>query len=187
MQPLRYSINVTLDGCCDHRVGMPDEETHRHATEILARADALLFGRVTYQMMEDASRPLERTGVRPEWMADWMEPFARTINAAKKYVVSSTLDHVDWNAELVRGDQLEKTVRQLKQQSGRGLYVGGVTLPLALAELGLIDEYEFIVQPRIVGHGPALFAGLSKYVDLKLVSRQEFASGAVAMRYVPRA
>ena len=164
-----------------------DEELHRHAAENLAQADALIFGRVTYEMMEAAWRPVAQTGVRPDWMADWMEPFARTIDAAKKYVVSSTLDRVDWNAELVRGDHLENTVRQLKQQPGKGLFVGGVKLPLALAELGLIDEYEFIVQPRLVGHGPTLFAGLSKHVDLKLVGRQEFGSGAVAMRYEPRA
>ena len=118
-------------------------------------------------------------------MADWMEPFARTIDAAKKYVVSSTLERVDWNAELVRGDDLANTIQQLKQQPGKGLLVGGVNLPLALAELGLIDEYEFIVQPRLVGHGPTLFTGLSRYVDLKLVSQQEFASGAVVMRYEP--
>jgi len=164
-----------------------DEELHRHAVENLARADALVFGRVTYQMMEVAWRLPARTGVRPDWMADWTEPFARTIDAARKHVVSSTLDRVDWNAELVRGDDLETTVRQLKQQPGKGLFVGGVKLPLALAELGLIDEYELIVHPRLVGHGPTLFAGLSKYVDLKLVSRQEFGSGAVAMRYVPGA
>jgi dihydrofolate reductase len=124
MRPLRYSINVTLDGCCDHR-------------------------------------------------------------AAKKYVVSSTLNRVDWNAELVRGD-LGKAIQQLKRDSGKGLFVGGVKLPLALAELGLIDEYEFVVQPRLAGHGPTLFAGLSKRIDLKLVSRLEFGSGAVAMRYEPR-
>ncbi len=185
MRPLRYSINVTLDGCCDHREMFPDEDLHRHAAENLAQADALLFGRVTYEMMEAAWRPPARTGVRPDWMADWMEPFARTIDAAKKYVVSSTLDRVDWNAELVRGD-LGKAVQQLKRESGKGLLVGGVTLPLALAELGLIDEYEFVVHPRIAGHGPTLFAGLSKYVDLKLVNRLEFGSGAVAMRYEPR-
>jgi dihydrofolate reductase len=114
-----------------------------------------------------------------------MEPFAQTINAAKKYVVSSTLGRVDWNAELVRGD-LEMAVQQLKQEPGKGLYVGGVTLPLALAEMGLIDEYEFVVHPRIAGHGPTLVAGLSKYVDLKLVNRREFGSGAVAMQYEPR-
>ncbi|HVG84018.1 MAG TPA: dihydrofolate reductase family protein [Vicinamibacterales bacterium] len=160
---------------------IPDEDLHRHAAEILAKADALLFGRVTYEMMEAGWRAPAQAGARPEWM----EPFARTINAAKKYVVSSTLDRVDWNAELVRGD-LGKAVQHLKQESGKGLYVGGVTLPLALAELGLIDEYEFVVHPRLAGHGPTLFAGLSKHVDLRLVSRLEFGSGAVAMRYEPR-
>ena len=185
MRPLRYSINVTLDGCCDHREVFADEDLHRHAVENLDQADALLFGRVTYEMMEAAWRPAARTGVRPDWMEPWGEPFARTIDAAKKYVVSSTLDRVDWNAELVRGD-LGKAVQQLKLGSGKGLLVGGVKLPLALAELGLIDEYEFVVQPRLAGHGPTLFAGLSKRVDLKLVSRLEFGSGAVAMRYEPR-
>jgi dihydrofolate reductase len=184
MRPLRYSINVTLDGCCDHRAGSTDEELHRYWAENLAQADALLFGRVTYEMMEAAWRP-SATGVRPDWMTDWMEPFARTIDAAKKYVVSSTLDRVDWNAELLRGD-LGHTVEQLKREPGRGLFVGGVKLPQALAELGLIDEYEFVVHPRLAGHGPTLFAGLSKYVDLKLVGRREFSSGAVAMRYEPR-
>jgi len=158
-----------------------DEDIHRHAVENLAHADALLFGRVTYELMEAGWRPSKRTGAMP----DWTEPFARTIDAAKKYVVSSTLNRVDWNAELVRGD-LGKAVQQLKRESGKGLFVGGVKLPLALAELGLIDEYEFVVHPRVVGHGPTLFAGLSKHVDLKLVGRLEFGSGAVAMRYVPR-
>ena len=118
-------------------------------------------------------------------MAEWMEPFARTIHTAKKYVVSSTLDRVDWNAELLRGD-LRQAVQQLKRESGKGLFVGGVKLPQALTELGLIDGYEFVVHPRLAGHGPTLFAGLSKHVDLKLVSRLELGSGAVAMRYVPR-
>jgi dihydrofolate reductase len=185
MRPLRYSINVTLDGCCDHRAITPDEEMHRHHADNLAKADALLLGRVTYEMMEAAWRAPARTGVRPDWMETWMEPFARTIDAAKKYVVSNTLERVDWNAELVRGD-LGKAVQKLKQESGKGLSVGGVTLPMALAELGLIDEYEFVVQPRLAGHGPTLFAGLSKHVDLKLVRRVEFGSGAVAMWYEPR-
>ncbi|MDB6093910.1 MAG: dihydrofolate reductase [Verrucomicrobia bacterium] len=114
-----------------------------------------------------------------------MDPFARAIDAAKKYVVSSTLDRADWNAELVRTD-LGTAVQQLKRESGKGLFVGGVKLPLALAELGLIDEYEFVVHPMVAGHGPTLFAGLSKRMDLKLVSRLELASGAVAMRYEPR-
>src|SRR5215470_16343360 len=181
MRPLRYSINVTLDGCCDHRAIVPDEELHRNAVENLNRADALLFGRVTYQMMEAAFRSPAPAEAGPAWT----DPFHRTIDAAKKYVVSSTLNRVDWNAELVRGD-LGEAVQQLKRQPGKGLLVGGVQLPQALAELGLIDEYEFLVQPRLAGHGPTLFAGLSKPVDLRLVSRLEFGSGAVAMRYESR-
>jgi dihydrofolate reductase len=183
MRPLRYSINVTLDGCCDHRVMIPDEESMRYWAADLERADALLFGRVTYEMMEAAWRQ-PATGTWPDWMADWEVPFARTIDGAKKYVVSGTLDQVDWNAELVQGD-LEKAVRQLKREPGKGLFVGGVTLPLALADLGLIDEYEFVVQPILAGHGPTLFAGLSERLELRLVGRQEFRSGAVALRYQP--
>jgi dihydrofolate reductase len=183
MQPLRYSINITLDGCCDHEAAIPDEALHRHAAESIAQADALLFGRVIYEMMESAWRI--RDGVVPEWMDDWMVPFSRTIDAAKKYVVSTTLESVDWNAELIRGD-LKEAVERLKQQPGRGLFTGGVTLPLALAELGLIDEYEFIVHPRIAGHGPRPFEGLSKFVDLKLVDRVELGSGKVALKYEVR-
>jgi dihydrofolate reductase len=186
MRPLWYSINVTLDGCCDHRAGIVDEDLHLYTAEILARADGLIFGRVTYEMMEEAWRPVAETaaqgGTQPSWVQPWMVPFARTIDATKKYVVSSTLPGVDWNAELLRGD-LGEAVQRLKQEPGRGLYVGGVTLPLALAELGLIDEYEFIVHPRLAGHGPTPFGGLSQFVDLQLLGRQEFRSGAVALRY----
>lgn len=179
MRPLRYSINVTLDGCCDHRAVQGDEHLHRHAAASIAQADALIFGRVTYQMMEDAWR---QDRPKPGWMEPWMEPFARTIDAAKKYVVSNTLDEVDWNAELLRGD-LETAVRRLKQQPGNGLFVGGVKLAQSLTELGLIDEYEIIVHPVLAGHGPTLFAGLSKPVDLKPVGRVPLASGALALRY----
>jgi dihydrofolate reductase len=106
-----------------------------------------------------------------------MRPLRDSINV--------TLDRVDWNAELGRGN-LGTAVQQLKQKSGKGWFVGGVKLPMALAELGLIDEYEFVIEPTIAVHDPTLFAGLSKYVDLKLVSRQEFGSGAVALRCEPR-
>lgn len=181
MQPLRFSINVTLDGCCDHRAAIPSEAIHRHAIANLERADALLFGRVTYTMMEEAWRHPAPPGTRPEWM----QPFARTIDASRKYVVSRTLGHVDWNATLVRGD-LETEVRRLKAQPGRGLLTGGVTLPQALAELGLIDEYELVIHPRIAGHGPALFAGLSKHLDLALVERTDLGEDTVALRYEPR-
>ena len=158
-----------------------DEDLHRHASENLLAADALLLGRVTYEMMESAWRRPALAAATPEWM----EPFARTIDAARKYVVSRTLERVDWNAELLRGD-LASAVEALKREPGKGLFVGGVQLPMALAELGLIDEYELVVHPRLAGRGPTLFAGMSKRVDLQLVSRVEFRSGAVALRYEPR-
>ena len=184
MRPLRYSINVTLDGCCHHEAGLaPDDESMAFWTDRMAQADALLFGRVTYQMMESAWRR-PATGTWPEWVGERELPFAETIDQAKKHVVSSTLGEVDWNADLVAGD-LAQAVRHLKDQPGDGLWVGGVTLPLALADLGLIDEYEFLVQPVLAGHGPTLLAGLGERIRLELVERQEFASGAVAMRYRP--
>ncbi len=184
MRPLRYSINVTLDGCCHHEAGLPpDEESMRFWTEQMERADALLFGRVTYEMMESAWRR-PATGPWPDWMGEWEIPFAEVIDRAEKHVVSSTLDGVDWNAELVRGD-LEEAVRALKAESGDGLWVGGVTLPLALADLGLIDEYELLVHPVIAGHGPTLFAGLRDRLQLDLVDRHQLRSGALALRYRP--
>ena len=185
MRPLRYSINITLDGCCHHEAGLPpDQESMRYWTAEMERADALLFGRMTYEMMESAWRQ-PATGLWPDWMDEWEIPFAESIDRAKKYVVSSTLSEVDWNAELLRGD-LAHAVEQLKQEPGEGLWVGGVTLPLALADLGLIDEYEFLVQPIVAGHGPTLLAGLRERIELELVGRREFRSGVVALRYRPR-
>src|SRR3954447_26998220 len=182
MRPLRYSINVTLDGCCHHEAGLPpDEESMRYWTAELERADALLFGRVTYEMMESAWRR-PATGTWPDWMGEWEIPFAETIDAADKYVVSSTLTEADWNADLVHGD-VGQAVERLKQEPGEGLFVGGVTLPLALADLGLIDDYEFLVQPILAGHGPTLLAGLRERIQLELVDRHEFRSGAVALRF----
>lgn len=183
MRLLRYSINLTLDGCADHTVGMPTEETHRHAEASVAGSDMLL-GRKTYELME-FWRPYARPGaIFPDGMPSWMRSFAAVIDQARKYVVSTTLDHVDWNAAIVKGD-LEQAVRALKRQSGKDLATGGLTLPRALAQLGLIDEYEFLVQPRLAGHGPYAFAGLSKVVNLKLVDRKDLGTGAIALRYIP--
>lgn len=182
MRPLRYAINVSLDGCCDHTFAAPDEALHQHFAEHIARADALIYGRITYEMMEAAWRPPVQESGMPAWTA----PFAQTISSAKKYVVSSTLESVDWNAELLRGD-LGAAVRRLKAEPGEGLSVGGVQLPLALAQLGLIDEYEFVVHPTVVGHGPWLLAGLTRQLRLVPVGRREFAGGVVATTYVPHA
>lgn len=182
MRPLRYSINVTLDGCCHHEAGLPpDEESMGYWTAEMARADALLFGRVTYGMMQAAWRK-PATGTWPEWMDESAISFAHAIDDAKKYVVSSTHVDVDWNAELVRGDP-GAAIERLKEEPGEGLWVGGVTLPRALADRGLIDEYEFLVQPVLAGHGPTLLAGLRERIELELVDRRDFRSGAVALRY----
>lgn len=182
MRTLRYSINITLDGCCDHRVMIPDEAMHQHAAEQIAQADAMLLGRVTYELMEAGWRHPVPPGTRPAWT----EPFAKSINATRKYVVSRSLTRVDWNSELLEGE-LGPAVQRFKEAPGAAIALGGVTLPRALAALGLIDEYEFVVHPRIVGRGPTLFAGLADIVDLTLVDRKEFSSGAAVLRYVPRA
>lgn len=183
MRPLRFAINVTLDGCCDHTVGVVDEELHLHHAANLARADALILGRATYEMMEQAWRRAP-DGSWPAWMADWMVPFAETIDVIPKHVVSSTLDAVDWNADLVRGDPAIE-VRRLKEEPGTGLAVSGLRLALALATVGLIDEYEFVVHPVIAGRGPSVFEGLRAPLALELIDRVELRSGAVALTYRP--
>lgn len=183
MGTLRYSINVTLDGSCHHEVGLPpDQESMRYWTAQVQEADAMLFGRVTYELMESAWRR-PPSGEWPDWMRPWELPFARAIDRARKYVVSHSLDTVDWNAELLRGDLLAQ-VELLKSQHAR-LWVGGVTLPVALAQHGLIDEYEFLVHPVVAGRGPALLGGLTEQLRLELVERRELRSGAVACRYRP--
>jgi dihydrofolate reductase len=177
MRRLLYSINVSLDGCVGHDGPFDvDVEAHLHSARTVSEPDALIFGRTTYELMEFWREP---GNVPPG-----MEPFADSINAAKKYLVSSTRTVDDWNAENLRGDPVE-AVRALKEQPGGHLLVGGVQLPLALADAGLIDEFEFVTHPSIAGHGPTLFAGLAKPIRLRLTGTTEFASGVVARRYVP--
>lgn len=179
---LRYSINVTLDGCCHHEAGLPpDEESMAYWTTRIDEADALIYGRVTYEMMESAWRK-PASGPWPDWMTARDIPFAEGIDRAKKYVVSGTLGGVDWNAELL-GDDLAAEIRRIKADTAGILAVGGVTLPAALADLGLIDEYEFVVHPVLAGHGPTLLAGLRERIPLALIDRREFRSGVVTQRY----
>ena len=185
MRPLRYAINVTLDGCCHHEAGLPpDEESMDFWTAQMAGVDALLLGRVTYEMMAAAWRRPD-SGEWPEWMDAAEIRFAEAIDGARKFVVSSTLADPDWNAELLSGD-LETAVRALKAEPGAGLWVGGVALPTALANLGLIDEFEFLVQPVVAGRGPTLLAGQHQQIGLEAVDRTAFRSGAMATRYRPR-
>ncbi|MEV5002902.1 dihydrofolate reductase family protein [Nocardioides sp. LML1-1-1.1] len=173
---VHFSLNLTLDGCYDHRAIAGDAELHAHTARSMARADALLFGRVTYQLMEDAWRQPPGAPV-PE------DPFVRIIDPARKHVVSDTLDAVDWNAELVRGADLAATVARLREAPGDRVFVGGVRLAQALTEQRLIDSYELLVHPHVAGHGPYLFGGLTQPLDLRLVDRAELTSGAVVLHY----
>lgn len=185
MGRLQYSINLTLDGCCDHRAGVPDPEMHQFWADVTSRAGALLYGRVTYEMMQEAWRPIAESGTVPEGKPDWVLPFALSIHAARKYVASTTMRGVDWNAQLIEGD-LQQAVEQIKRQEEGVISLGGVNLARAIAAMGLIDDYIFVVHPRIAGHGPTLLSGLPSYLDLKLTDQRTFASGAVVLKYEAR-
>ena len=181
MARLQYSINVTLDGCCDHTAIVPYPEMHQFWSDVVGNS-SVLYGRVTYKMMEEAWRPIAESGTAPEGRPDWVVPFAQSIHAAKKFVVSNTLTAVDWNAELLKGD-LKAEIERIKREEEGIISLGGLTLAREIAALGLIDDYIFLVHPRIVGHGPTLFAGLPTPVDLTLKDQRAFSSGAIALTY----
>ncbi|MDQ1082251.1 MULTISPECIES: dihydrofolate reductase family protein [Microbacterium] len=183
-QPLRYAINVTLDGCVHHEAGLPpDAESMAFWTDELRRSGTLLYGRVTYELMQGAWRRPE-SGEWPEWMDASEVAFSEVMDPMRKVVASRSLDVVDWNAELIRGDVVE-AVRALKERSGRGIALGGVQLPAALAAHGLIDEYTFVVHPVIAGRGPRLLDGIRDQMTLELVEQRSFGSGASMRRYRP--
>jgi dihydrofolate reductase len=181
-QPLRYAINVTLDGCCSHEEGLPpDAESMAFWTDELRRSDTLLYGRVTYELMQGAwRRPESRKW--PDWMDASEVAFSEVVDPMRKAVASATLDEVDWNAELISGDVVD-AVRRLKERPGRGISLGGVRLPAALAAAGLIDEYTFVVHPVVAGRGPRLLEGIGERLKLELFERWEFDSGATVQRY----
>jgi dihydrofolate reductase len=184
MRSLRYSINVTLDGCCHHEAGLPpDAESMGFWADEMERADALVLGRITYGMMESAWRR-PASGVWPDWVGDDDVRFAEAIDAVPKHVVSRTLTDVDWNAELLVGDPVD-AVRRLKAEPGGDLWVGGVALPRTLVDAGLIDEIVLAVHPVVAGHGPTLLAGLEHRIRLDLVDRRRSRSGVDVLRYRP--
>ncbi|WP_144831134.1 dihydrofolate reductase family protein [Microbacterium sp. BH-3-3-3] len=185
-QPLRYAINTTLDGCVHHEAGLPpDAESMAFWTDELRRSDTLLYGRTTFELMEGAWRRPE-SGDWPDWMDDSEVAFSEVMDPMRKVVASGTLDAVDWNAELIRGDVVD-AVRRLKEQPGRGIALGGVKLPATLAAHGLIDEFTFVVHPVVAGHGPRLLDGIRDQIHLELVEQRAFRSGAVVQRYRPLA
>lgn len=181
MARLTFSLNVTLDGCVDHREGIADDETHAHFTRLLGECGALLWGRTTYEMMESHWPAVARGEVdAPPAMREW----ALELEAKPKYVVSATRSDFPWNnSHRVVGD-LRVAVQGLKDRTRGGVLVGSGELATELDRLGLIDEYKFLVHPVIAGHGPTLYqGGLPGTRHLELVSAQPLGNGAVAMHY----
>jgi dihydrofolate reductase len=176
---LTFAINVTLDGCCDHRAVVADLELHDHFTQLMDIAGAMLWGRTTYELMESAWPQVARDQNAPRATREW----ALKLDDKPKYVVSTTRRDFSWNNTFrVEGD-LHEAVTQLKEKTPRGLLAGGVTLSAALERLGLIDEYHLVVHPVVAGHGPTLFHGLERSRLLELVSTKQLQSGAMALHY----
>jgi dihydrofolate reductase len=176
---LTFGMNVTLDGCCDHREGIADDELHDHFTQLMDEAGAMLWGRITYEMMESAWPAVARDESAPRAMREW----AQKLEAKPKYVVSASRRDFPWNNTFrVTGD-LRGAVTELKLKTPRGVLVGSHALGTALERLGLIDEYRLVVHPVLAGHGPTLFQGLESSRRIELLSTKRFASGAVAMHY----
>ena len=176
---LTFALNVTLDGCDDHREMIADDELHDYFTELMDAAGAMLFGRTTYELMEDAWPAVARDEQAPRASREW----ARKLEAKPKYVVSASRHDFPWsNTFRVEGD-LHEAVRQLKEKTPRGVLVGSPTLSAALERLGLIDEYRLVVHPVLAGHGPTLFQGLERSRRLDLVSTHRLQSGVMAMHY----
>lgn len=172
-------MNVTLDGCCDHTQVIADEELHRYAIELLDQADAGLFGRVTYQLMERSWPAVASSGTGPQAIVD----FARKLDRKPKYVVSRTLQQVSWpNSFILKGPE---EVAQLKAEGKTLLVTGGPGLGSTLDEMGLVDEYHLLIQPIVAGHGPRLLGGIHSRRDLKLAETRTFGSGVVLLRYTP--
>ena len=181
MRPLRYSINITLDGCVDHREGIADDETHAHYTRLMDEHGAMLWGRVTYELMEAYWPAVARGEVEaPAALREW----AVKLEAKPKYVVSSTRSRFPWTNSHHLAGELRAAVQELKEATPAGILLGSGQLATELDRLGLIDEYRFLVHPRLVGHGPTLYqGGLPSTRRLELVSVKPLSSGVVAMHY----
>jgi dihydrofolate reductase len=176
---LTFALNVTLDGCIDHREGIADDELHDYFTDLMDSAGAMLFGRTTYELMESAWPAIARDETAPRASRDW----ALKLEAKTKYVVSSSRRDFPWvNTIRVTGD-LRESVQRLKDNTPRGVLVGSPMLSAGLEQLGLIDEYRIVVHPVIAGHGPTLFQGLDRSRHLELISTHRLKSGVMAMHY----
>src|SRR5574341_106431 len=181
MRKLIAAINMTLDGFCDHTAGIADDELHQHYNELLRNADTLLYGRITYQLMESywPSVVKNPTGNKPT------DEFAVLIDNISKIVFSRTLKNVDWKNTILKKEVIKEEILELKKKTGKPIFAGSPSLITALAQLGLIDEYQLCVQPIVLGSGLPLFKNVKDRIDLKLLYTKTFACGAVVLYYKP--
>jgi len=181
MRNLIFAINITIDGCCDHTKGIVDAELHEYFTNLMHNAGLLLYGRKTYELMV----PFWPDVAREQNMAKSENEFAQAFEAVDRVVVSRTLESVEGNTRIIR-DNLKEEILKLKQEEGKDIYAGGVDVPSQLMELGLVDEYYFVVHPVLAGEGRRLFEGTGSLerLKLKLVDSKVFKSGCVALHYL---
>ena len=181
MRKLIAAFNMTLDGFCDHTAGMPDEEIHQHYTELLGRGDAILYGRTTYQLME-----FWRTILAKPSEEKSMNDFAMAIDKIPKIVFSHTLENVEWESATIAKRDLKDEVLELKQQSGKDIFVGSRSLIIQLMKLNLIDEYQLCIHPVVAGGGLPLFENINDRTIFKLLKTKTFSGGAVTLYYEPK-
>ncbi len=181
MRKLIAAINMTLDGFCDHTAMIADDEIHQHYNELLRNADTLIYGRITYQLMESywPSVVKKPTGNKP------MDEFSILIDNISKIVYSHTLENVSWKNSTLKREIIKEEILELKEQAGKNILVGSPSLIVALTQLDLIDEYQLAIQPTILGHGLPLFKNIRDRVNLKLLKTLTFGCGAVAQYYEP--
>lgn len=180
MRKIIAAINMTLDGFCDHTAGIADDELHQHYSELLSSADTIIYGRITYQLMQYWQTVLKNpTGNKS------LDEFAVTIDKISKIVFSHTLNSVGWESARLARRGIKEEVLELRQQAGKDILVGSPSLIVALTQLGLIDEYQLCVHPVILGSGLPLFKNINERIILKLLKTKSFGSGAIVLYYEP--
>jgi len=180
MRKIIAAINMTIDGFCDHTAGLPDEEIHQHYAELLDNAGVVLYGRITYQLMQYWQTLLKNPSDDKS-----MNDFAIAIDKIPKIVFSHTLKNTEWDSAKLSNKSLDKMVIELKQQSGKDILVGSRSLIIQLMKLNLIDEYQLCVHPVVAGGGLSLFENINDRTILKLIKTKTFSGGAVTLYYEP--
>ena len=180
MRKLVAAINMTLDGVCDHTAGIPDEEIHQHYTDLLSNADAILYGRITYQLMQYWQPMIKYPSGEKS-----MDDFAIAIDKLPKIVFSRTLKNTEWDSASLSNKSLEEKVTELKQQPGTDILVGSRSLIIQLIKLNLVDEFQLCVYPVVAGSGLPLFENMNDRTLFKLVKTKSFNSGAITLYYEP--